>query len=124
MGYEQAVETLTSRDALMTVLLFLAALLAVFLAVGQAIKLWRDLKKPKEDAGDSMQRHVQESEERFKRGEAHIAENHQDIRDLQEGLRVTCVANIALLNHAIHNGNTAEMEAAARDLNNYLINRK
>lgn len=124
MNYETAVATLTSRDALVTVLMFLAAILAAFLAIGQAIKLWRDLRKPKEDEGDSMQRHVRESEERFKRGEAHIAENHQDIRDLQEGLRVTCVANIALLNHAIHNGNTAEMEAAARDLNTYLVNRK
>lgn len=122
MNYEQAANTLLSRDSLSHTLVFLLAALALFLALGQAVKLWRELRRPRGAA--NLRQHVQESGERFAKGERHIEENHRDILDLKEGLRASCVANMALLNHAIHNGNTAEMEAASKGLNDYLINRK
>ena len=125
MQYEEAVKTLLDANVISGVALFAVALLALFLLVGQAVKMWKELfHKPKQDEVDSYAQHIKDSEERFKREERHIAENHDNIMDLREGLRVNCIANIALLNHAIHNGNTGEMEDALKELNGYLINRK
>lgn len=125
MQYDKAVNTLLDVNAAAGFLMFVIALLVLFILVGQAVKMWRDLfGKPKEDEDKAYEQHCKDSEERFQEGEKHIKENHDNIMDLREGLRVSCIANMALLNHAIHNGNTAEMEKAASELNNYLINRK
>lgn len=125
MQYKETVETLLDANAASGFLLFAIAAIALFMFVGQAIKMWKELfRKPKQDEIDSYAQHLKDSEERFKREERHIAENHDNIMDLREGLRVNCIANIALLNHAIHNGNTGEMEDALKELNGYLINRK
>ena len=125
MQYEEAVNTLFDVGAASSFVMFVVALLVLFLLAGQVVKLWKELfSKPKEDEDASYDKHCRVSEERFKRGEQHIAQNHDNIMDLREGLRVACIANMALLNHAIHNGNTAEMEHALGELNNYLINRK
>lgn len=123
-GYTDAIETLMTKSTLMGFFLVLIALLVLFIGVGTAVKLWRDLRKPKVEEGDTIEKHIQDSEDRFLRGEKSIETNRQDIADLKEGLRVTCVANMALLNHAIHNGNTNEMIEASQGLNTYLINRK
>lgn len=123
-GYTEAVETLMTKSTLMGFFLVLIALLVLFIGVGTAVKLWRDLRKPKKEEGDTIEKHIHDSEDRFLRGEKSIEANRQDIADLKEGLRVTCVANMALLNHAIHNGNTSEMIEASQGLNTYLINRK
>lgn len=125
MQYDKAVNTLLDVNAATGFLMFVIAVLVLFILIGQAVKMWKDLfGKPKEDEDKEYRQHCKDSEERFQEGEKHIKENRDNIMDLREGLRVSCIANMALLNHAIHNGNTAEMEKAASELNNYLINRK
>ena len=125
MQYDEAVNTLLDVNAATTFLMVVIALLVLFILGGQAVKMWKDLfGKPKRDEEREYAQHCKDSEERFREGEKHIQENRDNIRDLKEGLRVSCIANMALLNHAIHNGNNAEMERAASELNNYLINRK
>lgn len=125
MGYDVAVNTLLDSNSISAFLLVLIALLVLFLLAGQGVKMWRDLfGKPKADEDAAYKKHCEDSEKRFKADERHIAENRDDIRDLKEGLRVSCLANMALLNHAIHNGNTDEMKHASGELNKYLINRK
>lgn len=125
MGYGEAVNTLLNANSLTSFLLVLIALVVLFLLGGQAVKMWRDLfGKPKENEEAAYKRHCKESEKRFEKDEEYIAENRENIRDLKEGLRVSCLANMALLNHAIHDGNTDEMKHASGELNKYLINRK
>ena len=125
MQYDEAVNRLLDVDAAAGFLMFIIAGLLIFILVGQAVKMWKDLfGKPKEDENKAYEKHLKDSEDRFREGEKHIQENRDNIRDLKEGLRVSCIANMALLNHAIHNGNTAEMEKASSELNNYLISRK
>lgn len=125
MQYEEAVSTLLNVNAVTGFMGVVIAVIVLFLLGGQAVKLWRELfSKPKQAEDAHFDQHVKDSHERFERGERHIAENHDNIMDLREGLRVSCIANIALLNHAIHNGNTDEMTHALMELNNYLINRK
>lgn len=123
MDYTQAAETLLNKDAVSTVLFFLIAIAVLLVLAAQVVKACKELFG-KEPESSTLETHCKASEERFERGERHIAENHEHIMDLREGQRVNCIANIALLNHAIHNGNTAEMEGALHELNQYLINRK
>jgi uncharacterized membrane protein len=124
MQYSDAITTVMDGNSVSSFLLVLIALMVLFLLVVQVIKAAKELWKPKQTSDTAYATHCRESEERFKRGERHIAENRDDIRDLKDGMRVCCISNMALLNHAIHNGNTAEMENASAELNKYLINRK
>lgn len=125
MQYDEAVSTLLDVDAIYKFFLVVIALLVLFILIGQGIKLWRELfGKPKEEEDKAYADHLQESEKRFREMEQHIKENNDNIADLMEWLRVSCMASMALLNHAIHNGNTDEMEKASSELNTYLINRK
>lgn len=125
MQYSDAITTVMDGNSVSSFLLVLIALMVLFLLVVQVIKAIREMfQKPRQDVDKAYAEHCTQSEQRFQRGEKHIAENRDDIRDLKDGLRVSCIANMALLNHAIHNGNTAEMEAASAELNKYLINRK
>lgn len=125
MDYGEAVEQLINSNNIYTVAIFAIAALVLFLLIGQVVKLWRDLfGKPRENKQTDYEQHCRDAEERFKTGESHIEENRLDILDLKEGQRVTCIATLALLNHAIHNGNDEEMRAASASLNNYLINRR
>lgn len=121
MNYSDATNTLLNGSTLATVMMFLIAAGVLLVLAAQVAKAWKELfgKKP-----SSLQDHCSESTKRFEEGERRMAENHQHILDLREGQRVNCIANIALLNHAIHNGNTLEMEHALGELNQYLINRK
>ena len=125
MQYSDAITTVMDGNSMSSFLLVLIALMVLFLLVVQVIKAIREMfQKPRQDVDKAYAEHCTQSEQRFQRGEKHIAENRDDIRDLKDGLRVSCIANMALLNHAIHNGNTAEMESASAELNKYLINRK
>lgn len=123
MGYVDAVKTLLDGNVV-AIGLTLAIAVAVLLGLAaNAKEAWRKLFGNRNPDG-SIQQHIVESEERFKRGEKHIAENHDHIADLREGQRVCCLSLIALLGHELHNGNKDEMESALRELNSYLINRK
>lgn len=125
MQYTDAVETVLSKESMSGFLLTMIALMVLFLLAAQVIKTVREIfLSPKASVDQAYAEHCRQSKERFEKGEKHIAENRDDIRDLKDGLRVSCIANMALLNHAIHNGNTAEMENASAELNRYLINRK
>lgn len=121
--YTQAAETLLDQHSILVVAAYLiaGALLLILAAnvVDAAKKLFA-----KKQPDNTLEQHCKDAEDRFKRGEKHIAENHDHIADLKDGNRALCVAVMALLNHAIHDGNTDEMTNAYSGLNNYLINRK
>lgn len=123
MDYLEAAEMLLNKNAAMTVLLFLIALAVLLVLSAQVVKACKELfgKKNTENA---FEEHCKDSEERFRAGEKHIAENHDNIADLREGNRVMCYALLALLGHETKTSNGEEMEAAQRELNRYLINRK
>lgn len=125
MQYNEAVEVLTNGEIIGAVLLFLVAAMVLVVLVSSAVEALKKLfKKQPNDNANAFKKHCEDSEERFKRGERHIAENNDHIADLKEGQRVLCVAVMALLNHDLHNGNADEMQDASASLNRYLINRK
>ena len=123
MNYNEAVGTLLDKGGVATVLLYVIAGALLLILAANAVEAVRKLFGKKPDAA-TLEKHCKDSEDRFKRGEKHIAENHDHITDLKEGQRVMCVAVMALLNYELHNGNSDEMSSASAGLNNYLINRK
>lgn len=128
MGYDEAAEMLLNKNAVLTVLLFLIAVAVLLVLAAQVVKACKELfgkQTEEEKATDELfEAHCKDSEERFRAGEKHIAENHDHIADLREGSRVMCYALMALLGHEMRTSNGEEMEAAQRELNRYLINRK
>lgn len=122
MDYTQAAETLLSKNVVMNVAAFLIAAMVLLILIAKAADAVKKLFGKKPDT--SFKQHCEDAEARFKRGEKHIAENHDHIADLREGQRTLCVAVMALLNHELHNGNADEMRDASAGINNYLINRK
>lgn len=122
MDYLQAAETLFDKSIVASVIAFLIAAMVLLILVAKAIDACKRLFPKTVD--NLFEKHCEDSEERFKQGEKHIAENHDHIADLREGQRAMCVAVMALLNHELHNGNSDEMHRASVGLNNYLINRK
>lgn len=125
MQYDKAVNQLLDVNAAATFLMYVIAGLVLFILIGQAIKMWKDVfKKPKQDNEHAYENHLSESNKRFEDGEKLMHENRDAIRELREGFRVLCISQKALLNHAIHNGNKTEMEEASSNLDHYLINRK
>jgi len=97
-------------------ILILVALLGLFILVGNAIKLWRELKKPKDDNTMTEQKRLTEIS-------AKLDDHEKEIKDLREVVRLTCQATQALLNHALHNGNTKEMEDASSEIQRYFTKR-
>lgn len=123
MDYTQAAETLLKRDVILGGFSLLISIGVLLVLAANAKDAWKKLFGRKK-ASNVLEQHIAESEDRFKRGEKHISENHDHIADLREGQRVCCLSLIALLGHELHNGNKDEMESALRELNSYLINRK
>lgn len=122
MGYSEAAEMLLDKNSLLSVLLLLIALAVLLVLAAQAVKAGEELFGKKNTG--SFEAHCKASEERFKAGERHIAENHAHIEDLQEGNRVICLSLLALLGHANRTSNGEEIEKAQNELTTYLINRK
>lgn len=121
MQYAEAAELLIDKHAFMTVVLVLVALALFLVLAANAVKAWRELFGKK---GKTLEEHCTEAEQRFKASERHIAQNHENISELQEGQRVLCLSMMALLGHELRTSNGEEMERAQRELNQYLINRK
>lgn len=91
----------------------LVALLGLFILVGNAVKTWRDLRRPKET--DAMS-----DKEKLREILLMLDKHETEIMELREGLTCMCQASQALLNHSLHNGNTAEMEDASTAIAKYL----
>lgn len=123
MGYTEAAKMLLDKNTLLSVLLFLIAFAVLLVLAAQVVKACKELFGKKNNP-DALLQHCKDAEERFRSGEKHIAENHDHIADLREGSRVMCYALMALLGHEMRTSNGEEMEAAQRELNKYLINRK
>lgn len=107
------VQVLFAGNNLLTFSMVCVALMGLYVLIGNAIKIHREIHKPSEQRETDLKTRVKSLEKA-------TSEHTEEINDLHEGVRVQCQAVMALLNHAIHNGNTDEMAAASQRLNTYL----
>lgn len=101
-------------------LMVLVAIMGFFLLVGNVIKMLREIIKPHNDKNDEMKAEVKDLKKKVDRVEEVIDQHSIEIDDIRHTNRIQCQAVRALLNHAIHDGNTDEMQRAAGALDDYL----
>lgn len=116
MNYTEAVVAVTDGKTITTVLVYLIAIAVLLILTAKAIEAGKTLFG-KNKGIQTLEQHCAEADARFLKDERHIS-------DLKEGQRVNCIALMAVLNHALHDGNNAEMESALKELQAYLINRR
>lgn len=117
------ITTLTADGNLATFLLVLVALAGLFILFSNVVEACRKLRKPQNAKEESLIIHQEECARRFANDKKTLEAHEKRIESLEEGQVVQCTALHALLEHAIHNGNTAEMEAASKTLFDYLNKR-
>ena len=123
------------------VVLGLAAIWLVCFKVYESVKAIQrnrqlDKQGPREALADEISKRVLEKleprfadiDKKLTNDKATLEEHTQLINgqskrldNYEQGQKSLCRGTLALLNHAIHNGNTEELEAAQAVLNNYLI---
>lgn len=103
-------------DALLTTVVVILAICGAANIIGSTVKLFRDWKKPKNDTFAEIGRRLDE-------GKTRLDAHDKAINALRDGQKYMCEGVVALLNHELHNGNSAEMQKASNDLNQWLINR-
>ena len=103
-------------DDVYKALLVFLAICAAIITVGKALDVINGWRKPSLDTEKSIADKLSADKQTLDRHE-------KDIAGLQQGQSLMLQGITALLDHAIHNGNTDQMEKAAHDITTYLINR-
>lgn len=103
-------------DSLTTTIIVILALCGAINVIGSTIKLIRDHKQPQEKT-------IKDITDRLANDNVRLKEHGKAINDLQGGQKCLCEGVQALLNHALHNGNSDEMQAACGNINSWLRNR-
>lgn len=98
----------------------LVGLCLTFTAVVTAYEKLQNLRKPHSTQESKVMDMLSHDKRRLDEQEARIARLENKQENSEEGLRVTCAGVMALLDHAIHNGNEDQMNEASRDINKYL----
>lgn len=107
-------------DNLMTFLLVLVALAGLYILFANVVESTRKLRKPKEQESDDATARRSACDRKFANDQRAILDHDKRIEALEEGSRVQCAALHALLEHELHNGNSAEMKKASDDLFTHL----
>ena len=86
------------------------AILAFIVLVGNVVKTFKDLKRPKDDF-DSWRRDVEDK----------LDKDNKRLKHLEDGNKVKCRALMALLSHEINGNSNDKLQSALSNLNDYLI---
>ena len=90
----------------------LAALLGFLILIWNAVKAFREMRKPADDL-QAWRRDVDEK----------LNHDHERLADLEEGNKVVCRGILALLSHEINGNSTDKLKASQQEMTNYLIDR-
>ncbi len=96
-----------------TFLYVLFLLFAALLTIDKVIEMGKKWKGPSRDV-----------ERKLANDRAKLDEHDDAIKVLKDGNRVACNALLALLDHALHNGNSDQMQEAHDDIIAYLTGKK
>lgn len=119
MGKEE-VGALVNPDVWAAVLLFLCAGAALFLLVCKVIGAVRELRRPAEDQQGAHEARERECDRKFANDNRILLRHDREIETLREGMQVLCEGQLAIVEHALHNGNADQLKEACSNLNKYL----
>ena len=114
------IKVMFEGNNLLIFMIVLVAIMGLFVLVGNVIKTFRDLRKPTDDMREDLNLEVKELKRQIDRVEQTVSDHSIEIDDIRHTNRIQCQAVRALLNHAVHDGNTDEMLRAAGALDDYL----
>ena len=114
------IRVLFEQNNLLIFAIVLVAIMGLFVLVGNVIKTFREIRKPHNDAKDDLRVEFLGLKNQVDHITRTINSHSTEIDDIRHTNRIQCQAVRALLNHAIHNGNTDEMLRAAGALDDYL----
>jgi hypothetical protein len=119
MGKDE-VSVLVSPEVWGVVLLFLCAGAALFLLVCKVIGAVRELRRPKETQQDAQEQKRRECDRKFENDNRMLMRHDREIETLRTGMQVLCEGQLAIVEHALHNGNADQLREACTNLNKYL----
>jgi hypothetical protein len=108
-------EALTGNNLIVTALVLVAVMEFVNL-VGRTVGTFREWRKPGHDSDEDFQKRLLKCENRLEK-------DSLQLQDMKNGQKEICYGVQALLNHALHNGNSDEMKAASDNINKWLVDR-
>lgn len=114
------VTTLSDAGNLTNFLIVLVAMAGLFILFANTVEAARKLFKPKSQEKEDLDIKQSSCDRKFANDQKMLLEHDERIVSLEEGSRVQCAALHALLEHELHNGNSAEMKKASEDLFNHL----
>ncbi len=99
------------------------ALLNLYNAISTARKNAREEKKRQEQPTADVCERVEALERYIGNDKRRLDTHEEQIEDIRSGQKVICKGVQALLEHELHNGNSAQMENASEGINGWLVNR-
>lgn len=103
-------------DQIKTAVVVILALLGVIATVANAIEKVHNLRKP----GSDRQKGI---DDKLATDKARLDAHEKEIGELRSGQKVICSGVQALLDHALHDGNSQQMQDASNKLTEWLINK-
>lgn len=98
----------------------LAAIVLISNAAEKIVKAWKVAKAPNDVQNDRL-----DALEKWKNEvDGKLKNDHNELKNMEDGMRVTQKALLALLDHGIDGNNTRQMQDAKKALQEYLINNK
>ena len=99
-----------------TAVLVILAACGAIATIGKAVDVIRGWLKP------GSERH-KDVHAKLATDKARLDAHEKEINELRDGQRVICGGVQALLDHALHNGNSQQMQDASNKLTEWLINK-
>lgn len=107
-------------EALKTAVVVLVAICGVIAAVGKAADVVRAITRRKAQKDEKQSADIDENGKKLDRDKKRLDEHERAIDGLRCGQVHLCEGVQALLDHALHNGNSAQMQTASDKLDEWL----
>lgn len=112
-----------TTEAVLAFLVVLLSLMNFYNAFSSARKNAREEKKHQQQPTADLKTEVSEISKKLDTDKRRLDNHDERLDDLKKGLMATCTGVQALLEHELHNGNTAEMQEASKGIDKWLRER-
>lgn len=123
MQTADALSGVIGGNAAFTTLAFVLAVCAIIVTLGKAVDTIKGWIKPARKKDDDVQDCLHADKKRLDAHDRQIGDLESGLHDAQDGQRVLMQGVMALLEHALHNGNSGQMEKASRDIQAHLLSK-
>lgn len=116
------IQVLTQENVVTFLIVLMALIWSAKQVMGfvESIKRWR---RPQETKDEILASHREACAKKFANDKLELEKHGKRLDDLESGQCVMCKGLHALLEHALHNGNSDEMKKASASLFDYLNGR-